>query len=59
LAYFKDLAWMFDQWGRDSSPLKHLMTETAPHSKMYLEKPVMDNNAEILVTFIAITFTDL
>jgi len=50
---------MFDQWGRDSSPLKHLMTETAPHSKMYLEKPVMDNNAEILVTFIAITFTDL
>jgi len=49
---------MFDQWARDSSPFKHLMTETDPHSKMYLEKPVMDN-AEILVTFIAITITDL
>jgi hypothetical protein len=34
------------------------MTETDPHSKMYLEKPVMENNTEILVTFIAIT-TDL
>lgn len=58
LAYFEDLARMFDQWARDSSPFKHLMTETDPHSKMYLEKPVMDN-AEILVTFIAITITDL
>jgi hypothetical protein len=48
-AYFEDLAWIFDQWGRDS-PLKHLMTETDSHSKMYLGKPVMDNNTEILVT---------
>jgi len=34
------------------------MTETDPYSKMYLEKLVMDNNTEILVIFIAITFID-